>query len=1064
MKADPYNNKFSEKVRARGRSYFRQNRVELTECEPANVSAIVTGSDIYATYINFKDDGEIARMSCTCPFYVDWGSNCKHLWATLLKYEETLHESGGTGPGESAPGPGRVRQSWKEAAKRIKPPDRPARLREPAQHEGPRALPYYLLNVDTTVSSGQPTLVIAKRTRRKNGEWGSFTSTGTNEIDLFHDTGDPRDFQIAAVLGAIRGDFYYGLYNRGRSHYREYSSSRITTLIPIMLETGRFGYVEHEKADPVIVTEDTGGSWELRYALDGDEKNGFIVRRWLQRGDETIDFIDTAVLLDGDPVWCFTGDRCIKIKKEFDFSWIAAFPRHEETLIEKEELPDFFNFVARGGADAPDFQLPDGIEFVEDDSVSPEPQLVVEFVGDYVRGAISFNYQSHNIAWNDPRRRILNVEDWRFIIRRHDEEYRALETFGKHGFDRVDSGGESWIPAGDAFAALEALLEKGYLILGVEGKPIRPHSGFNMNVSSGIDWFGLEGAVDYDGASVSIHELIAQYAEGRRLVRLEGGELGLMPREWLERNIALLDMGTPGDEGVRYSRAQVGLLDTILEQSPAIHFDEKFRKARDRFRCFEQIEHVRLTSAFKGRLRDYQREGLGWLNFLDEFEFGGCLADDMGLGKTVQVLALLSLPRIRKQGVSIVVAPASLVYNWIAEAKRFTPGLKTLAYTGPARMKQLDSLHKKNLVVTTYGIALRDIEELKHIQFNYAILDESQAIKNSKTKTAAAVRTIDARNRLALTGTPLENRLEELWSQFEFLNPGLLGTEKKFQNRFVDPAGNGDASDTGRDILKKTIKPFLLRRMKEEVELDLPPKNEQTVTCEMTASQRKTYERLAAHFRRQIIDSMNSRGLNRSKMKVIEGLLRLRQACCHPELLGPQLNTARARKSGKFELFCEMAASAVSERHKILVFSQFTSMLAIIRKWFDREKIPYTYLDGRTRDRASRIEQFQQDDSCRAFLISLKAGGLGLNLTAADYVFIYDPWWNPAVEAQAVDRAHRIGQDKTVFTYRLITADSIEEKIRQLQGAKKKLVESVLSGQENLFRDLTREDIENLFS
>ncbi len=1067
MKAGDYRRLFSSDVCTRGLNYFKQDRVELTECGGNNVSAIVYGTEVYTTSIIFDDNADIKRMSCTCPYYTGWESNCKHLWATILKCEAAEEQSKQSGKHVLSPFSPKKTKFWKSALIKIESAavagTKPA-AREDVSSYG---LPFYLLDIELTIRQGVPSLVLCRMTMKKTGEWGAIRSIHSYETYLFKKTGNYRDFQIVAILNSMRSEMFFEPYAAGYGTFDVFSTARIVDLIPMMLETGRFGFMEKKGSRPVIVSEDTQGAWRLQYFLDGNDDEGYRIHRHFRRGDETIDYEDTNLILDGDPMWCFAGEKCLRVEKEYSFAWVVGFARDAEIVIEKEDLPEFFEIVSRGGSTAPDFQLPDSIDVTEDDSIEPVPELVVEFKDKEVTGSLSFIYETHTIGENDRRSRILNVGDWRYIIRDEKTENAARALLEEVGFGPVGEGAKRRISIQTAFDALEKLVGAGWSVLGREGKPISAHSGFSMNVSSGIDWFDIEGSVSYGDIDIPLLDMIEQYASGDRLVRLDDGTMGLMPAKWLQQNMSLLELGRSGDDTIRYSKAQISLLDTLLDQSPAATFDEKFRAARDKFKKFDKIEPVKLTRAFKGKLREYQKEGLYWLNFLDDFGFGGCLADDMGLGKTVQALALLSLPAVRKKGVSLVVAPTSLVFNWLAEAKRFTPGLKTLSYTGPGRKEKRASLKRYNLVVTTYGIVLRDIKELRKIQFNYAILDESQAIKNPKTKTAKAVRLLKSRNRLVMTGTPLENRLEELWSQFEYINPGLLGTEEFFCSRFINSSKNTAVENSPapkRELLKKIIKPFLLRRMKDEVELDLPPKNEQTLTSDMTAGQRKTYDRIAAYFRQQIIDSMDKRGLARSKMKVLEGLLRLRQVCCHPALLDEQLNTARARNSGKFNLFREMVLSSISENHKILVFSQFTSMLAIIRKWFDKEKIPYEYLDGRTRKREERVTRFQHDDTCRAFLISLKAGGLGLNLTAADYVFIYDPWWNPAVEAQAVDRTHRIGQDKTVFTYRLIAADSIEEKILELQSRKKKLVESVLAGQSNLFRDLTREDIVNLFS
>ncbi|MBP1601391.1 MAG: rapA 2, partial [Acidobacteria bacterium] len=416
--------------------------------------------------------------------------------------------------------------------------------------------------------------------------------------------------------------------------------------------------------------------------------------------------------------------------------------------------------------------------------------------------------------------------------------------------------------------------------------------------------------------------------------------------------------------------------------------------------------------------------------FLREFGFGGCLADDMGLGKTVQVLALLEARRqagVRDSTVtdpprpSLAIVPKSLVFNWKQEAARFTPGIRVLDHTGSLRVRDGEHLETYDLVLTTYGTLLRDAHYLKDIEFDYVILDEAQSIKNAATASAKAVRLLRGRNRLALSGTPVENHLGEL--------------------------------------LSRALRPFILRRTKEQVASDLPPKQEQFLYCELEAPQRRLYNELRDYYRKSLVQRVESDGMGKSKLHVLEALLRLRQAACHPGLID---RNRTGEASAKLDLVLPQIEEVLEEGHKILVFSQFTSFLAIVRERLDRGGIVYEYLDGETRDRSRPVERFQNDPSCRLFLVSLKAGGLGLNLTAAEYVYLLDPWWNPAVERQAVDRTHRIGQTRPVFAYRVIARDTVEEKVLELQRTKQDLADAIIGADTSLIRDLSREDLDLL--
>jgi SNF2 family DNA or RNA helicase len=432
----------------------------------------------------------------------------------------------------------------------------------------------------------------------------------------------------------------------------------------------------------------------------------------------------------------------------------------------------------------------------------------------------------------------------------------------------------------------------------------------------------------------------------------------------------------------------------------------------------------------------------------------------MGLGKTIQVLALLARRQaeVRAAGIphrpALVVVPRSLVFNWIEEARKFAPSLRVVNHTGNARGEATESLSEADVVVTTYGTLRRDIIAHRETEFDYVILDEAQSIKNAASQAAKACRLLRARHRLALTGTPVENHIGELWSIFEFLNPGQLGSAARLRKFLAD--GRGSA-----DVVARAVRPYLLRRTKAQVLSDLPEKTEQTLFVELNAAQRKAYDELREHFRAELTGRIGRMGIGRSRIAVLEALLRLRQTACHHGLVDP---TRADEPCGKLETLLEQLDEVLDEGHKVLVFSQFTSFLALLRRRLDEKSLVYEYLDGRTTDRQARVVRFQEDADCRLFLVSLKAGGQGLNLTAADYIYILDPWWNPAVEAQAVDRAHRIGQTRRVFAYRLIARDTVEEKILALQDRKRELAESIVRADESMIASLTPEDVELLLS
>ena len=448
------------------------------------------------------------------------------------------------------------------------------------------------------------------------------------------------------------------------------------------------------------------------------------------------------------------------------------------------------------------------------------------------------------------------------------------------------------------------------------------------------------------------------------------------------------------------------------------------------------------------------------MRFLNSYNFGGCLADDMGLGKTVQTLTLLQSEKERgADNASLLVMPTSLVYNWEHEAKKFVPDLKILIYTGTYRDKDIAKFANYDIIITSYGITRIDVNLLKEYYFNYIILDESQAIKNPNSNISNAVKELKSKSRLILTGTPIENSTLDLWSQMSFINPGLLGGQTFFKNTFLN-AIEKKHDEVKTKKLYSIIKPFILRRKKDQVLTELPPKIEQVLYCEMTSEQEKKYEEVKSFYRNKILEEIDLNGIGKSQFTLLQGLTKLRQIANHPYMT----DTDYEHGSGKMKEVVHTLESALAGHHKVLIFSQFVKHLSLFRTELEKKDIPYTYLDGGTKKRQDVVDKFQNDDEIRVFLISLKAGGLGLNLTKADYVFILDPWWNPAIEAQAVDRAHRMGQKNVVHNYKFITKNSVEEKILKLQASKKKLADDLITTEDSFVKNLSKEDISELLN
>jgi SNF2 family DNA or RNA helicase len=675
------------------------------------------------------------------------------------------------------------------------------------------------------------------------------------------------------------------------------------------------------------------------------------------------------------------------------------------------------------------------------------------------------------VSAHEPGSAVLDRGGRRLLLRDGAVERAAAERLNALGFKPRSYWGRQGFQMALELAprhlprVVAELVREGWRVE-AEGKLYRQPGAFTIEITSGVDWFELHGTVEFGETTAKLPELLAALRRGENTVLLGDGTYGVLPEAWLRKYGVLAGLGTAARDHLRFGKSQVGLLDALLASLPEARCDATLARAREELRRFEGIRPSDATDGFIGQLRAYQRDGLGWLGFLQQFGFGGCLADDMGLGKTVQVLALLESRREERErnadgarrGPSLIVVPRSLVFNWKQEAARFTPKLRVLDHTGAGRLRPGEHFDDYHAVVTTYGTLRRDAIHLKDVRFDYVILDEAQAIKNAASESAKAARLLRGDHRLALSGTPVQNHLGELWSLFEFLNPGMLGSAAAF-------GGNGPgtrlADGETRAILGRALRPFILRRTKEQVARDLPVKTEQTLFCELDAAQRRLYDELRHHYRASLLGRIGRDGIGRSKIQILEALLRLRQAACHPGLLD---RARRDEPSAKLDALLPQLAEVREEGHKALVFSQFTSLLDIVRARVDRAGVRYEYLDGKTRDRPACVERFQRDPDCLLFLVSLKAGGLGLNLTAAEYVFLLDPWWNPAVEAQAIDRTHRIGQTRPVFAYRLIARDTVEEKVLELQDTKRALADAIISADEGLIRTLTREDLELLLS
>jgi SNF2 family DNA or RNA helicase len=584
------------------------------------------------------------------------------------------------------------------------------------------------------------------------------------------------------------------------------------------------------------------------------------------------------------------------------------------------------------------------------------------------------------------------------------------------------------------------------------------YSTIEMQIVEKNDWFDVEAIVKFGEYEIPFKQLRTLILAKKREFTLPNGEIAVIPEEWFAQYLDFLLFTEENEDGLVLRKHHLTLVQNLEEDGLArAIINRRLSGLKD----FVQIEDQPLPTLFTGTLRPYQKAGYNWMRFLSEYKLGGCLADDMGLGKTIQSLAFIqSLKEIdQSEHPTLIVMPTSLIYNWQNEAEKFTPNLKVFIHSGTQRAKSIDFFANYDVILMSYGVLRLDIDFIKNFRFDYVLLDESQAIKNPSSIVAKAVMQLNAGNRLILTGTPLENSLLDLWSQMTFINPGLLGGQTFFKSQYLNPIErNQDENKTKK--LQSIVKPFMLRRHKSQVATELPAKVENVLFCNMTEEQERVYEEVKSQYRNIILASIEEHGLAKAQFTVLQGLTKLRQIANHPFMA----DEAYEGDSGKFSAIFEKLESVVEANHKVLVFSQFVKHLDLFRNELDSNGIKYCYLDGSTTGtgRQDQVDTFQNDESVKVFLISLKAGGVGINLTAAEYVFLLDPWWNPAVEAQAVDRAHRIGQQNTVFTYKFISKHTVEEKILSLQKHKQKLFTDLIATEETFVKSLSQDDILSL--
>lgn len=1045
--ASLHRNMFSSMIRRRGEDYFRNDQVGLLEANPQMASFQVIGNYKYVTRIEkTTPNKKTFHFHCTCPYFDD-GFMCKHIWASVLTADKMALFAGKTMT-EVSPIPEVPDFSWKSQILKAKLKQDPEQktFRPPLQAS-------FAIDFNGSVQRQKINLVFFVQEERR-GEISSLRrrSLQQSEIPQFSDELDQEllwsllgagaqtesftDAQASLTLSELHSDKILSAISEGKKLLFLRQKSLMPFAREVQQELKPYSYMQQ--------------IWNFHLALKKIDSSYFLFPQ-LRNGSETRSL---QQILGFSGKYVFFEDSLVQSDVHIFKSWLEVFQKRKELEIPANEINEFLQIYF--SEDHPHLELPEELNF---EKVLITPQVRLTFTkSDRINGfhaQVHFMYGTQEVRRSMTSQMIYDLQKKLQYPRQKLSENKAYDLF----LDMNPVPARQ--PEFDAFFSESAFLlaaEKA-ISLGWEvqasNKAVHNATDFKMHMAAtGIDWFDLKADFKFGNLQMSLPDLLQNLRAGQRFFTLGDGSYGILPEAWMKRLSPLVSMGQVTETGLRLSPVQALFLGSALADDENLTADKKFRNLQQLVQDLRRTTSLQPPPSFKGVLRPYQQEGLAWLHLLSQNQIGGLLADDMGLGKTVQILSLLCFDFNSSKKPSLIVAPKSLVFNWINEARRFTPDLKILDHTGINRTTDTKGFKDYDIVITTYHTLRMDIDIFKNFQFNFFVIDEAHYIKNPQSQSFMACRLIQAHRKMALTGTPVENALSDLLSILDVITPGLLSSsQRKHWSREKD-------LDALRD-LSKAFRPFILRRTKEEVLKDLPPKQEQLLFCELSEGERKKYDELKSHYWTQLSGKIKEKGLQKSKIEVLEALLRLRQASCHQGLLD---KTKKNLLSSKFQLLVEQIESVIQDGHKALVFSQFTQLLGLLKSHLDQKKIPYEYLDGKTVDRQERIQNFQSNSDIKLFLLSLKAGGVGLNLTAADYVFILDPWWNPAAEDQAIDRTHRIGQTRTVFAYKLIAKDTVEEKILELQKSKKALAKAVISNDKSVLSELKLEDLEALFT
>ena len=1090
---------FGSSSRMRGKYYFERGSVNVVSSDAdARAEFRVRGALLYRTSLTFTPNQREVFMKCTCPHFKA-EVLCKHLWASVLKSDEAKlfpslgseqdlvvnldHAEDASASTRMAKRLPRGREAkrnsevdasgvlphWRQSIERAESKIFADRTSEPpAERAEHNRVAHFALDLGKSIREGRINLRFLAQEYLKSGTLGALKTVDLTQdsIALFP---DPVDRKILwELLGKTETSGYYSNFYNG-------SRGVANATVPLEHAEELLRAVSREGRFHLLRARDVhGGARTDKVAV---EPYAFVDEMWrltLKLEHKGKFFVLTARLLAGEisrPLTDLLGrvgrfalfsDRIARSDVEASLTWLEVFKKRGEVAIPEAELDAFLEFYYQGGFSAV-LELPPEINFTEIATTRPAARLKLEpQVGQSLFAAtLEFNYLGQYVPCTYAAPDLVDIRKRERLARNFAVEaeifndFRALHPIDLEIANPVPNV-HGYFYETDFLPTVEKALSLGWEVVAHQSK-VRVAHDLKMIVNSGVDWFDLNAEFSFDGFNETLPHLIRALKAGQRMVQLGDGSFGILPEEWLKKFAPLIEMGQTTGTGIRLNKVQALFLSASLEENEKFSSDRKFQSLKTILDDLKNAKSVEPGSGFRGELRAYQKHGLSWLDALAKHEIGGILADDMGLGKTIQILAMLS--RVKEQGEPgrqphLIVAPKSLIFNWIKESEKFTPDLKILNFTGLNRHRDIDNFSQFDIVLTTYHSLRIDIERLQKKDFDFFILDEAHFIKNPDAQASLACRMIRASRKISLSGTPVENSLVDLFSILAVVNPGLVSDQQALKwSKISDPQELA--------ILSRALRPFILRRTKEQVLEDLPPKSEQILYCELSPLEKKKYTELKTYYWNQLTGKFKDKGLARSKIEVLEALLRLRQAACHQGLLDPE---APDQPSAKFELLLDQVETIIEDGHKALIFSQFTTLLKLLVRRLDQKGIAFEYLDGKTTDRAERVERFQTRPDIKLFLLSLKAGGVGLNLTAADYVFVLDPWWNPAAESQAIDRAHRIGQSRKVFAYKLIAKDTVEEKILELQKSKRELANAIVSQDSGLLKNLNLEDLQALFT